>query len=126
MNWIRTLQRRFKKPAAELPNDASPVISETIEGRATIPGDNPTRRPEQDALGRATSARTFSQQVMALDATEGVVVGVLGAWGSERHPSSTSLGSSSSERAYPFSTSIPGCLAERSNWSSLSSSSSQP
>ncbi len=57
-------------------------LPKPIETRVTIPGDNPIRRPEEDALGRATIARTFSQQVLALDATEGVVVGVLGAWGS--------------------------------------------
>ncbi len=45
-------------------------------------GDNPIRHFEDDALGRAVGARSFAQQVLALDATEGVVVGVLGAWGS--------------------------------------------
>ena len=45
-------------------------------------GDNPIRHFEDDALGRAAGARSFAQQVLALDATEGVVVGVLGAWGS--------------------------------------------
>lgn len=45
-------------------------------------GDNPIRHLEDDALGRAVAARSFAQQVLALDATEGVVVGVLGAWGS--------------------------------------------
>jgi KAP-like P-loop domain-containing protein len=48
----------------------------------SITGDNPIRRLEDDALGRAGVARAFAQQVLALDATEGVVVGVLGAWGS--------------------------------------------
>lgn len=48
----------------------------------TVTGDNPIRRPEDDALGRAVIARSFAHHVLALDATEGVVVGVLGAWGS--------------------------------------------
>ena len=48
----------------------------------TITGDNPIRRPEDDTLGRAAVAESFARQVLALDATEGVVVGVLGAWGS--------------------------------------------
>ncbi len=47
-----------------------------------ILGDNPIRRPEDDALGRVVVARAFAQQVLRLDTTEGVVVGVLGAWGS--------------------------------------------
>lgn len=44
--------------------------------------DNPIQRPEDDALGRAVQARSFAQHVSALDVSEGVVVGVLGAWGS--------------------------------------------
>ena len=48
----------------------------------TITGDNPIRRPEDDTLGRAAVAESFARQVLALDTTEGVVVGVLGAWGS--------------------------------------------
>ena len=48
----------------------------------TISGDNPIRHPEQDTLGRFAFAQSFARQVLALDRTEGVVVGVLGAWGS--------------------------------------------
>jgi len=48
----------------------------------TIAGDNPIRRAEDDALGRAVVAQSFARQVQSLDASEGVVVGVLGAWGS--------------------------------------------
>ena len=48
----------------------------------TITGDNPIQRPEDDTLGRTTLAEFFARQVLALDTTEGVVVGVLGAWGS--------------------------------------------
>ena len=55
-------------------------------GATTTPpaarGDNPIRHPEDDALGRALSAEYFARQVLGLDAAEGVVVGVLGAWGS--------------------------------------------
>lgn len=45
-------------------------------------GDNPIQRPEQDVIGRFASAQSFAQQVLALDRSEGVVVGILGAWGS--------------------------------------------
>jgi len=48
----------------------------------SIPADNPIRKPEDDALGRVKVARSFVEQVLSLDATEGVVVGVLGPWGS--------------------------------------------
>lgn len=44
-------------------------------------GDNPIREREDDTLGRAPVASSFAQQMLALDASEGVVVGVLGAWG---------------------------------------------
>jgi hypothetical protein len=47
-----------------------------------IRSDNPIRRDEDDALGRAGAARSFARQVLGLDASEGVVVGVLGPWGS--------------------------------------------
>lgn len=48
----------------------------------TITGDNPIRHPRDDTLGRTAVAESFARQVLALDTTEGVVVGVLGAWGS--------------------------------------------
>jgi len=49
---------------------------------ASVAGDNPIRHAEEDTLGRGTAARSFAQQVLAVDAREGVVVGVLGPWGS--------------------------------------------
>ncbi len=48
----------------------------------TILSDNPIQRAEDDALGRADIARRFAKQVLGLDASEGSVVGILGAWGS--------------------------------------------
>ena len=48
----------------------------------TISGDNTIRHPEDDTLGRTAVAESFARQVLALDTTEGVVVGVIGAWGS--------------------------------------------
>jgi KAP family P-loop domain len=47
-----------------------------------IPGDNPIRRRDQDGLGRAAVAQSFVRQVLSLDASEGLVVAILGAWGS--------------------------------------------
>lgn len=44
--------------------------------------DNPIRRREDDVLGRVSLARKFSEYLFSLDASEGVVVGVLGPWGS--------------------------------------------
>lgn len=48
----------------------------------SVVGDNPIRRSDDDALARAPVAQAFARQVLSLDASEGVVVGVLGAWGS--------------------------------------------
>ena len=47
----------------------------------TVP-DNPIRRIEDDLLGRARAARAFAEQVLSFHMIEGVVVGVLGPWGS--------------------------------------------
>lgn len=47
-----------------------------------ITGDNPIQRPEDDTLGRTAVAKSFARHVLALDRTKGVVVGVIGAWGS--------------------------------------------
>ena len=49
---------------------------------AAVTSDNPIRCLEDDTIGRAVVAKSFARQVLGLDAKEGVVVGVLGAWGS--------------------------------------------
>jgi predicted KAP-like P-loop ATPase len=48
----------------------------------SVAADSPIRTADHDVLGRADFARSFAEQVLAFDASEGVVVGVLGAWGS--------------------------------------------
>ncbi len=47
-----------------------------------VPGDNPIRLPQNDVLGRTKTARSFSVQILSLDASEGVAIGVMGPWGS--------------------------------------------
>lgn len=44
--------------------------------------DNPIRKREQDLLGRTAAAESFVRHVLALDTSQGVVVGVFGPWGS--------------------------------------------
>lgn len=44
--------------------------------------DNPIRDHHGDTLGRVESAEAFASHVLALDRSEGAVVGVLGPWGS--------------------------------------------
>ena len=46
-----------------------------------IPTDNPLRKPEEDLLERASIARFFAEHILKIDASEGLVVGVLGPWG---------------------------------------------
>lgn len=83
MNWISGLFRRkdgdTKDNHASEPAQGGTPVSRN-DGR--IAADNPITNPEDDALGRAKPARSFAEQVLSLDATEGVVVGVLGPWGS--------------------------------------------
>ena len=45
-------------------------------------GDNPIREPSEDRLGRAPLAASIAEQILHADAREGLVVGVLGPWGS--------------------------------------------
>jgi hypothetical protein len=46
------------------------------------PAGNPIRDARHDTLGREPAAPAFAKQVLDLDASEGVVVGVPGPWGS--------------------------------------------
>src|SRR5206468_5102130 len=65
-------------PAPATATSATPLQST----RATVAGDNPVQTLDDDTLGRGAIALSFAQHVLTLDVTEGVVVGVLGAWGS--------------------------------------------
>ncbi|MCY3818849.1 MAG: P-loop NTPase fold protein [Gammaproteobacteria bacterium] len=56
--------------------------NEPIGRIVPVRSDSPIRRLEDDALGRTEAARSFARDVLTLDAAEGVVVGVLGPWGS--------------------------------------------
>lgn len=83
MNWIARVLRHAKfgpreNNDEELDNFA-PKPDRSAKG---IGADNPIRKPEDDVLGRAKVAQTFAEQVLSLDVTEGIVVGVLGPWGS--------------------------------------------
>lgn len=48
----------------------------------TIAGDTPIREPSEDRLGRAPLAASLGEQILQTDASEGLVVGVIGPWGS--------------------------------------------
>lgn len=51
-------------------------------GPVPVPSDVPIRHANEDALGRADVAASFARQVLSFDASNGMVVGVLGPWGS--------------------------------------------
>jgi predicted KAP-like P-loop ATPase len=85
MRWIRTILRLAENNSSSREAngyDPGALSINPDRNRVMVTGDNPIRRQEDDALGRAVVARSFAQQILSLDATEGVVVGVLGAWGS--------------------------------------------
>jgi hypothetical protein len=78
MNWIRRRQTK-NQPTAE--TNTTPTTDERPKQEKII-GDNPIQLPEEDAIGRTPAAQSFVRQVLTVDTTEGVVVGILGAWGS--------------------------------------------
>lgn len=47
-----------------------------------VPGDHPISEPGDDSLGRLDSAKRFANHIFELDASRGLVVSVLGPWGS--------------------------------------------
>lgn len=82
-NWIAKILRFSKSvlgKTATLEGDC--LMRKRDRSAVNVSADNPIRKPEDDVLGRAKVARSFAEQVLLLDVTEGVVVGVLGPWGS--------------------------------------------
>jgi len=81
MSWLFNMfsQKKINARAEAAPVETKPLCKKDGE---TIAGDNPIRCQEDDALGRVSAAKAFAQQVLSLDDSEGVVVGVLGPWGS--------------------------------------------
>lgn len=81
MSWTWNLLRRKRSDSG---NDSAPVgpsLPQIGTSAASIAADNPITKPEDDALGRTKPAQSFADQILTLDSTEGVVVGVLGPWG---------------------------------------------
>ncbi|MDD2558796.1 MAG: P-loop NTPase fold protein [Desulfuromonas sp.] len=81
MNWIHSLFSRKRADTVnhETTQPATPQVDQTVD---RISADNPITKSEEDALGRVKPASSFARQVLAIDPSEGVVVGVLGPWGS--------------------------------------------
>lgn len=82
MNWLSRAWGRVAK-RAQRGGTINDGATGTAESHAVkVRADNPIRKAEDDVLGRAKTARSFAAQVLSLDVSEGVVVGVLGPWGS--------------------------------------------
>ena len=80
MSWISKVLRRIHRPPQNkgMSRAQPPALNESTR----IAADTPIRHPEEDVLGRAKLASSFSEQLLSFDLTEGMVVGVLGPWGS--------------------------------------------
>jgi predicted KAP-like P-loop ATPase len=81
MNWIHNLfsRKRADTVDQETTRPSTPHVDQTVD---RIRADNPITKSEEDALGRVKPASSFARQVLAIDSSEGAVVGVLGPWGS--------------------------------------------
>jgi predicted KAP-like P-loop ATPase len=82
--WFRRRRQQANVAEPEVTTPASGYASSAggESAPAGIATDNPIRNADQDTLSRTAGAGHFAAQVLSLDATEGVVVGVLGPWGS--------------------------------------------
>src|SRR4051794_25448474 len=81
MDWISRLRGRTRAEVGEPRSDKADAGRRAGESGSNVAA-KPIRTAEADLLGRARAARTFAEQVLSFPAIEGVVVGVLGPWGS--------------------------------------------
>ncbi len=82
MSWILKILHNTKTDSPSADSKDQDCMLRPERTGVSVAADNPIRRPEDDVLGRTRVANSFAEQVLALDAVEGVVVGVLGPWGS--------------------------------------------
>ncbi|MBV8831985.1 MAG: hypothetical protein JO108_22480 [Acidobacteriaceae bacterium] len=82
MNWTKKVFRaRDRGQQAQASGTEDAGLNSNRQATSVI-ADNPIRSVEDDALRRAPLARSFAKQILALDAAEGLVVAILGPWGS--------------------------------------------
>lgn len=84
MDWLSRLFGRAEAAAtssAPQPDAPVPAINRAHDVSAST-ADNPIHTPLHDRIGRAGPAENFAKRVLSLDARQGLVVGVLGPWGS--------------------------------------------
>ena len=82
MSWIsRILRPKNNDSASGGASAHQRTVAPVSERRMSVKADKPIRTPNEDVLGRTKMAQSFAEQVVEIDASEGVVVGVLGPWG---------------------------------------------
>lgn len=64
--------------------------------------DQPITKPSDDKLGRAQSAQNLADYIMQLDASNGIVVGISGPWGSGKTSFVNLMRARFKETACPF------------------------
>ena len=80
---MRCIQNLFRREHTSPMQDVSEeCVAEAESFSPNIRVDNPIIREDDDELGRAKPAQSFAEHLLAFDAAEGMVVGVLGPWGS--------------------------------------------
>jgi hypothetical protein len=84
MGWLKKIFTRHKGTESVESVAAQASAFEPIENNqiGLLAADNPVRLLSEDKLGRTSAAKSFAMNVRRLNTSEGVVVGVLGAWGS--------------------------------------------
>ncbi len=78
---MKILLRRWRTPLSPERNTDGGLRDVDARG-AAVPSDNPIRLAQDDGLGRDQLAESFTSHILDLDSTEGLVVAVLGPWGS--------------------------------------------
>lgn len=83
MGWISRHWSRLTSSSEPAVADKLDVSrGEGLSHAESAMSDNPIRNADEDSIGRLKSAESFANQLLALDARAGIVVGVLGPWGS--------------------------------------------
>lgn len=77
MRWIGRILRRHERASESVVTRSDSSAETTV-----LQTDNPIKKSSDDVLGRVGQAETFCQSVLRVDPSEGLVVGVLGPWGS--------------------------------------------
>lgn len=79
MRWLTSILQRNNDRTEKAASNSTYFSMQM--GGAHRP-DNPIKDSSEDSLGRASTAKNFCSNILRLDASEGLVIGVIGPWGS--------------------------------------------